>query len=152
MTPTTAPDEAQAYAFASMLNAGATAADAILYFLDGDEEAAVVNELIWRWSNSRRVRKAMLKILGKSFFEMDQDTQIHTSLSLHYRQLATFLFTHHYAELNSTDKAKADTARTALEAKVAGTAGKTDPLSRFFDDLNSGKLKLAKPGLVAGAH
>jgi hypothetical protein len=55
------------------------------------------------------------------------------------------LFSNNYIEANSTDKQKLDTARGAIESKLAGTAGKLDALSQFYDDINSGKLKLNKP-------
>jgi hypothetical protein len=83
---------------------------------------------------------------------MTLEEKIKTATDNHYAQLAYFLFSHNYSDLGTTDKAKADTARQALEAKLAGTAGKGDALSQFFSDINSGKIKLGKPVLPSVSH
>lgn len=145
MTIDTLPDDQQAHAFATMLLSGLTAPDAIGYFLDGDEDPVTISELIRKWRRSRRVQAATRALLGKAFHEMSSDEQMSTALKVHYSQLSALLFSSHYAEASAMDKAKLDSARTAIEAKVAGTAGKGDALARFFDDINTGRVKLSSP-------
>lgn len=142
------PTEAEAYAFAVMLQAGLPPSDAITYFTESQDPADVA-QLLAKWQRSSRVRTAMRSLMGKSWQEMSLDEAIRYSLDFHYRGLAYVLFSHHYAEVGPNDKAKLDTARTALENKLAGLSGKTDALSRFFDDIQSGKLKLQAPPVVA---
>jgi hypothetical protein len=87
----------------------------------------------------------MASLMKKAWQEMTLSEKMETALDIHYSGLAYFLFSHNYGDLGAADKAKADTARTALEQKLAGVAGRGDALSRFFDDINSGKVKLSPP-------
>jgi hypothetical protein len=73
---------------------------------------------------------------------MSLEDRMRTALDQHYNSLAYFLYSHNYTEANSSDKPKIDTARQAIEAKLAGQAGKLDALSQFFDDISTGKVKL----------
>ncbi len=141
------PDKDQALQFAIMLQAGLPAAEAIRYFTD-DTDASLLAQMTAKWSNCAVVRKATAQLMGKSWTEMSLDERIKYALEQHYSALAYLLFSTNYLNANAGEKAKIDTARVALEAKQAGMAGKGDALSRFFDDLNSGKLTL-KPTKVA---
>lgn len=136
------PDENQASQFAVMLEAGLTATQAILYFIESDDPG-YLGQVAARWTRARTVQKAQQALLDKSWAAMSTDERMKVALDRHYSQLATILFSTHYAEANPQEKGKMDEARKALESKVAGTAGKGDPFSRFMDDLNTGKLKLA---------
>jgi hypothetical protein len=138
------PTKDQAFQFAIMLQAGLPASEAILYFVQPEDpqELAII---LRKWIHSAAVKEATSQLLGKSWVNMTLEEKIKTATDNHYAQLAYFLFSHNYSDLGTVDKAKADTARTALEAKMAGVAGKTDALSQFFDDINSGKIKLGKP-------
>jgi len=138
------PTESQALQFAIMLTSGLPASEAILYFLDS-EDPAEIGLVLSKWQRSRQVKKAMLSLMVKPWHEMTLDERMHYALDLHYSSLAHFLFSHNYAEIGAVDKAKADTARQAIEAKLAGMAGKTDALSRFFDDIKAGTIKLTLP-------
>ena len=53
----------------------------------------------------------------------------------HYNEMAYFLWTTNYASCDGAAKLKADTCRSAIEAKVAGMAGKESPLAAFYHDL-----------------
>lgn len=136
-----APSPEQALQFATMLRAGLPASDAILYFTDSTDPREV-GQMLQDWQKSRAVRRAMLALMGKPWEEMTLDEQCRHALDLHYAGLAYFLYSHNYSEVGSQDKPKLDTARTALEAKLAGTAGKTDALTAFFEDVRSGRVKL----------
>jgi hypothetical protein len=141
---TNKPSSDQAMQFAIMLNAGLPAQDAIRYFSESQDPRDLADQMM-AWQRSREVQVAMRTLMGKSWTEMTLDEQRDNALSLHYRQMAYFLFSNNYSDLQGNDKLKADTARQALEAQRAGTAGQQDALSLFFADINSGKVKLNKP-------
>lgn len=137
------PSPEQAFAFAIMLQAGLPASDAIRYFSDSTDTAEL-SRVLAEWRSDREVAKAQLKLMGKAWQDMSLDERIKTGLNQHYSALAYVLFSMHYAEVSSHDKQKLDSARAALEAKVAGTSGKVDALSRFYEDVSSGRLNLPK--------
>lgn len=134
------PSNEQAFQFAIMLQAGLPAEDAILYFTD-EVDQELLEEMLRGWLSSKEVKQAILTLQGKPWNEMSLDEKIRTSLDFTYSSMAYFLLTHNYGSLGRDDKAKADSARAALEAKLAGTAGKGDALSEFFADLKADKLK-----------
>lgn len=138
------PTKEQAYAFAVMLQAGLPPSDAILYFATS-EDTAELTIMVRKWMRAAEVRRAVAGLMGKNWTDMSLEEKRDYALNHHYTQMAYFLYSNHYAELGGPDKAKADTARQALEAHKAGTAGKTDALSRFFDDIKSGTVKLGQP-------
>jgi hypothetical protein len=138
------PDKEQALQFAVMLQAGLPAHEAIRYFCSNEDEVQLAY-MLKDWQKSPLVARAMQTLMGKTWQEMTLDERIAHALDLHYSGLAYFLFSNNYSDLQGSDKLKADTARQALEARQAGTAGKSDALSQFFADINSGKVKLAKP-------
>lgn len=135
------PDTLQAQQFALMLQAGLPASEAIQYFTESDDPVEL-GEMLKSWARSSTVKRAQVALLGKSWTDMSLDEMIQHGLHHHYAQLAYLLYSHHYGEVSVADKSKLDTARASLEAKQAGNAGKTDALSRFYDDITSGKLKL----------
>lgn len=134
-------DDEQALAFAIMLQAGLPATEAILYFVESEDPMEIALELK-KWQSSSAVKKATLKLMRKPFHEMSLDERIKAGIDMHYSNLAYLLFSRNYIEANAGEKSKMDAARVALEAKMAGLAGKSDALSRFFEDINSGKLIL----------
>jgi hypothetical protein len=138
------PTADSALQFAIMLRAGLPAQDAILYFADGVNDAAELSYMLQDWQKSPLVKKAMLTLMGKAWQDMSLDEQCKTALDQHYAGLAYFLFSHNYSEVGPSDQTKLNTARTALEARAAGTAGKGDALSIFFDDLRAGRVKLGE--------
>jgi hypothetical protein len=135
------PTEDQAFQFAVMLQAGLPASQAILYFVQSEDPGEIAHTLA-KWLKSRAVRTAQTKLTGRAWQEMTLDERCRAALDQHYSGMAWLLFSQHYSEASSLDKGKLDSARMALEAKLAGTAGKQDALSQFFSDINTGKLKL----------
>lgn len=136
------PDDSQALAFALMLQSGLPAAEAILYFTEDISDPNELAAILKKWQSSTKVKRAMLTLMRKPWQELSLDEKITTALNNHYSQLAYLLFSHNYIEVGSAEKTKLDTARVALEQKLAGMSGKTDALTRFFDDIASGKLHL----------
>lgn len=135
------PSKEQALQFAIMLKAGLPAGEAILYFTSSDDPHEIASMLA-KWTKSKEVAAAIERLNGKKWQDMTLQEQIHVALDQHYAGLAYFLFSRNYTDLQSHDKSKADTARQALEAKLAGTAGKLDALSQFAEDLRLGRVKL----------
>lgn len=126
-----------------MLQAGLPPSEAITYFTDSIDPGQCA-EMLRAWLKCRAVRRAQVQLLGKSWSAMTLDERINAALDQHYSGLAHLLHTTHYGEASQLDKGKLDSARQSLEAKLAGTAGKTDALSQFFDDINRGRVKLQK--------
>jgi hypothetical protein len=135
------PSEEQAMQFAIMLQAGLPASEAIIYFADTQDPAELAM-VLKVWTQSTAVKRAMAKLMRKPWQELTLVERMETALDQHYNSLAYLLFSVNYIEATATDKQKLDTARQALEQKLAGTAGKASPLDQFFADLNAGKLKL----------
>lgn len=133
----------EALQLAIMLQAGMPSSDAIRYFAASQNlDQTQLRELHDEWLRSPALAKAILTLQRKPWQEMSLDEKIHYSLDLHYASLAYFLYSHNYTEVSAQDKAKSDTARQVLEAKLAGLSGKSDALSRFFADITSGVIKL----------
>lgn len=138
------PDDATATQFAFMLQAGLPPSEAILYFVAIDDPKELLAE-VKRWQRSKNVRNALLKLMKTPWQKMTTEERMRHALDLHYSQLAYVLYSQNYLEAGTGEKAKADTARSAIEAKLAGTAGKLNAMDQFYDDLNSGRLKLGAP-------
>jgi hypothetical protein len=82
---------------------------------------------------------------------MSLDEMCRYALDRHYSQLAYLLHSEHYGEADQPRKAKLDTARSALEAKLAGMAGKTNALEQFLMDMRDESKRRVRSGVVAGA-
>lgn len=140
----TVPTPEEALAFCIMLEAGLPAEEAILYFLESDDRLEIAQTLK-KWLRSRAVKEAQLSLSGKSWMEMNLEERIEAGLKQNYNAMAYLLYSQNYITADPMTKNKLDTARAALEAKKAGQAGQADPLSRFLNDLQSGKLSITKP-------
>lgn len=135
------PSKEAALQFCVMLQAGLPASEAILYFAETDDPGELAM-MLQKWMRSRAVKAAQAELMGKSWQDMGLEERCRYALDQHYSALAFLLYSTHYAEVGSADKAKLDSARTAIEAKLAGTAGKGDAMSNFLDDLRLGRIKL----------
>lgn len=142
----TAPDRDQALQFAIMLQAGLPARDAIVYFAQTDDPAELGKQL-QMWVRSREVREAVAKLQGKSWQAMTLKEKMAVALDQHYASLAYYLYSNNYSDLGPHEKSKVDTARTAIEAKIAGQAGKMGALDSFFADLQSGRVRLSQAAI-----
>lgn len=137
-------DPTLASQFAVMLASGMPPSDIIPYFLptESDEERAFT---LKKWLHSRELNRAVKALQGKGWEQMSVEERMRYAVDKHYSEMAYFLYRHNYAELSGPDKQKADTCRAAIEARLAGMAGKVDTLTQFFDDLRSGKLRVGQP-------
>ncbi len=135
------PDKDQAHQFALMLSSGMPAEDCMGYFISS-QDPAELKQAVKSWLGSRAVQLAILKFQGKSWQDMSLDEKIQFSVDKTYAEMAYFLYSHNYSLLTGSDKQKADTCRQALEAKLAGQAGKMGPIEAFWSDIKSGKVQL----------
>ena len=136
------PTDEQAFQFALMLHHGLPAESAITYFVE-TEDPKELALMLSKWTTSKKVAAAQKVLIGKDWTELTLDESIDVALNQHYRSLAFLLYSTNYLSANQGEKAKLDSARAALEAKKAGTAGKVDALSSFYDDVKTGRIKLA---------
>jgi hypothetical protein len=127
------PSKEEALQFAIMLQAGLPASDAIRYFTDSQDPKELAL-LLDKWLHSKAVASAQVTLLGKAWQEMTLDEQCKAGLDYAYAGMAYCLFSRNYSEMGTTDQAKYNAARIALESKIAGMAGKGDPLSQFLAD------------------
>lgn len=134
-----------------MLQAGLPAEQAIQYFTESQDSAEIAM-MLGKWQRSAAVRSAQRELLGKAWQEMTLDEQVEAGLKQQYASLAYLCFSTNYITANQQEKAKLDSARTALEAKVAGTSGKGDALAQFMEDLRRGSVKLGPKPLPLGLN
>ena len=136
------PSDLQARQFALLLHAGVPPTEAIQLFMDL-QDAAELSAALLVWTKSKLTRGALRDLRGKAWEKMSTEEMIDEALQQHYRQLAFTLDNMHYFEVSASERQKLDAARTALEAKKAGTAGQGNGLDEFMDALRKNKIKLA---------
>lgn len=147
MEPNPRPSKDDALQLALMLKSGMPSSDAIRYFFEPD---CPPDRLLFeheRWMRHPHVQAALRQINGVPWQDLDLPGRIQFAIDKHYSEMAYFLYANNYAELVGADKIKADTCRQALEAKLAGQAGKMSALTMFWDDVKNNRVKL--PGLPA---
>lgn len=147
MNPT--PSDEQAYALAVMLTSGMPSHVAFSYFLEPEIDAIAAAQYQNLWLKSKNLQKAILKLQGKAWQEMSLEERVKYAVDKHYGEMAYYLYAHNYSELSGAEKTKADTCRAVLEAKLAGMAGKVDPLSKLYDDLLQAAKKQSAPAVFA---
>lgn len=134
-------DKDEALQFALILSSGIPHIDAIQYVRPGLEAAEYKAEL-GRWLGDKRVESAILHLQGKSWQDMSLEERIKFAIDKHYTEMAYFLYSHNYSELDGPSRGKADTCRQVLEAKIAGMSGKMDALTSFWADVQTGKINI----------
>lgn len=138
------PTKDQARQFALLLDSGMPSGEAIRYFLPPDEAvpAETIKALHDGWVKSSALRAAMLEVRGKEWQDLSLDERLQLAINKHYAELAYYLYSRNFTEAAGAELQKMNEARRVLEAKLAGLAGKSDPLTRFWEDVVSGKVKL----------
>lgn len=139
------PSDEQALQFCIMLSAGLPAEHAILYFVESDDPG-LISLTLAKWMRSRSVAKAQESLLGKKWQDMTLDEKCDTALNQQYASMAYLCYATNYVTAGAAEKGKLDTARAALEARKAGTAGKVDPIWAFIEDF---KQKEKRKSLLA---
>jgi len=122
--------------FAAMVLTGAPIAEAVRYFWDEEQPEAVLIECEETWPMQPAVLKALEQQSGgEAWHRLTDPQRLSLALKKHYNEMAYVLWTTNYVECDGGAKLKADTCRSAIEAKVAGMAGKESPLASFYHDL-----------------
>jgi len=123
----------EADVFAALLHSGVPMTTVVAMFLQKGEKA---EEARPAWSTQDAVRKAIAKLDdGKAWHEWTDKERQDRALARHYNSLCYYLWSTNYPELAGEARAKADTARQALEAKIAGTAGQGDAVTEFYKEV-----------------
>lgn len=138
------PDQDQALQFCLMLQSGLPASEAIRYFVPEDDPAEL-GRILLAWKRSSLVQRQWDRLQGKKWTEMSLDERIRVGLDRNRAGMAYILYSINYSEASPSEKAKLDTARGALEAYVAGNAGKGSPLDDFLADMKAGKYTSLQP-------
>ena len=129
-------DEEEASQFAAMLLAGAPVVDAVGYFFPEDVHEAFVAEAIEEWPVQKEVLEALQRYTGgEAWHKMSDEARSELALRKHFNEMAYYLWTNNYTELDGSGKVKADTCRQALQDKALGIAGQDSPIARFYHDL-----------------
>ena len=126
----------EAREFALMILAGAPVADIVPYFWPDpmDEQTLIACEELW--PQQPEVQTAIEQLAGgEPWHKLSDEARWELALKKHYSELAYILWTTNYAEAEGPARTKADTCRTAIEAKGAGMAGRDSPLAQFYHDL-----------------
>lgn len=142
MLNVTTPSKEDALQFALMIKSGMPTLHAIQYFFSGDEDPERLKFEHDRWLRSQTLKDAIDHVQGKPWKDMSLNEQINFAIEKHYAELAYFLYSHNYAELVGAERQKADICRSSLETKLAGMSGKMTPITQWFDDVKTGKVKL----------
>ena len=126
----------EAVDFAAMVLSGAPVAEVVPYFC----ASGVAEDLLLQCEEAWPMQPSVLAAIeaqsgGVPWHKLGDDQRLDVSLRKHYNEMAYFLWTTNYAACDGASKLKADTCRSALEAKVAGMAGQESPLARFYHDL-----------------
>jgi len=126
----------EAEQFALIVLSGAPVPEAVRYFWSGDLTDEELLTYEQAWPMQPEVLAVMERMTGgTAWHTMSDEQRLDVSLTKHYNELAYVLWTTNYAELAGAEKVRADTARTAIEAKLAGMAGRESPLATFYTEL-----------------
>jgi hypothetical protein len=134
-------DREKASQLALIMSSGCPAEQAMGYFLP-DLDPVDRGPVMRRWLASEAFAKAVERLQGKSWQAMSLEERIRYAIDKHYTEHAYFLYTNNYVSLTGAERQKADTCRAVLEAKLAGLAGKGNPLDNFWQDLVAGRISL----------
>ena len=128
-------NEFEAQQFALLLFAGVPPAAVATSLLPPDATETEVETAAQEWPRQRVVLTAIEKLSGGQWQDLRKEERLQLAIEKHYAEMAYFLWTHNYADLQGPDRSKADTCRAALEAKLAGTAGKGNALERLYEEI-----------------
>ena len=132
--PLLSPEEADQ--FALLLLAGMPALIVVKCFFPPSTSEGLLKAAAQEMPKQPTVQAALVRLTGGTPWQrLRPEERLELALKKHYAEMAYFLWTQNYQEAQGADKAKADTCRAALEAKLAGTAGKGNALERLYEEL-----------------
>lgn len=124
------PTADQAIAVASLMFAGIPAIEAC-GIVAPEIDPVVLPDVARRWEKDPAVRTAVVTLKG-TWLSLSTEERAKVGVEKTYNAMAYFLFCHNYGELETAKRSKADACLKALEAKLAGMAGKGDLLTQFW--------------------
>jgi len=125
-----------------MLQSGVPPLVAVRYFFPELEDEDTLLRLARSWGLHTYVQEEVRKYQGGSWQDLPPQERLKIALDKHYQEMAYFLYANNAAEMEGMRLTKSQTFRQALEAKLAGNAGKEDAMSRFMDDVLMGRIKV----------
>jgi hypothetical protein len=140
--------ELEAQQFALILLSGCPPSQAVGYFLVEGDDGEAEERFLQAWPRQPEVLEAIRGLTGGEWHTLGEEERLQLALRKHYAELAFFLWSHNYNDLNGPDKMKADGCRQALEAKLAGLAGKEDQLADFYKDVLGAYQAQAKAAMT----
>lgn len=119
-----------------MMLAGVPTGEICGCFLPPGADADSLSMAVESWPRSSGVLRELQHLMGgKPWQELEPGERLQIAIEKHYAEMAYFLWTHNYSDLQGGDKQKADTCRQALEQRLAGTSGQTNTLDRFYKEM-----------------
>lgn len=129
-------NDLEATHFAMMILAGVAVIDICGCFMPPDSDDDSLARAAQVWPRSAEVLKKLEWLSGGvPWQEMKDEDRIKLALKKQYAEMSYYLWTHNYADLAPADRMKADTCRTTLERKLAGTSGQQSLLDEFYDEM-----------------
>lgn len=136
------PDAEQARFYAAAVEGGIEGPVALQALLP-DQPVERLAALAERWDRTREVRAARFDL--REWMAKSTTDRIDFALQKSRNQMAAYLAVHNIATMKDAALTKALKFMDVLEKVVAGTAGKDDPLGKFFTDfLDKQKKQQAK--------
>lgn len=146
------PTAEQAQVFAELVDCGIPSCHAAM-IANPEIDLAVSVDVGKRWERDGAVRSAQVLAMGGDWRKLTDEQRFKYALKRHYNQIAYFMATHNWGESQTSDLAKLDKGRDALEKKLAGTAGLGDPTTAFWEKALRGELSgLSVPKRPEAAH
>lgn len=129
-------NEFEAQQLALLILSGVPPIDAVAPFISSEAGEGALEKAAVELPRQQLVLKAIQDLSGGvPWQKLRPEERLQIALDKHYAEMAYFMWTHNYTDLSGVDKVKADTCRAALEAKLAGTAGKGSILDRFYEEV-----------------
>lgn len=140
------PTAQQARDMARLIETGAPA-EIIVAFLCPELEESAIPEVARRWMKDRAVKAARFDLLGWEQLPLEEKARVglnrtYAAIAYHHK------FSKPYTEQETSERSKTDATIPVLERFLAGTAGRGDATSRFFEDVLAGKIKLQSPEVL----
>lgn len=133
-----------AYEFVKLLHAGIPPLQALSYFAPKHYAALLPKDrATWlaKWLNARLLVDATTTFNKAKWQDLDKDSRLTIALDKHMAELAYFLYTSNYQDVEGQDLKKSIDARTAILTYVKEGDGDSDtPFMKAMKDLLAGRI------------
>jgi hypothetical protein len=142
------PTAEQAQIFAELMFAGVPPADAVV--MAAGVTPDVSEDLAKAWEGDAAVREAQVALQGGDWRRLTEEQRQRVAVRKHVNELAYYLMRHNYTTAGPSERSMLKECREVLEKILAGTAGKSDGLTEFFDRFQAAALAGKKGPKVKG--